>query len=115
MRTTRSECEELRQLISDREFPTSRLSADLRARATSYTRRRSSEGAPQSAIAAELGVSTVSIARWLRSRDGAALVPVSVIPEPRSESASFEVVSPRGLRVVGLTLDDVCALLERHG
>jgi DNA-binding transcriptional regulator LsrR (DeoR family) len=79
----------------------------------SYARRRSSEGASQQAISEELGVSVVSVGRWLRVAESAALVPVSVIPDP--VPTSFEVVTPRGLRVVGLTIDALCALLERHG
>ena len=42
MKTQLSQGERLRRVISQREFPTSRLSADLRASATSYARRRAS-------------------------------------------------------------------------
>jgi hypothetical protein len=114
MKTATSECEQLRRAISHREFPTSRLSAELRAAATSYARRRAAEGAPQSMIAMELGVSVVSIARWLRAVESAALVPVRVIADAES-SQTFEVVTRRGLRVVGLDLEALCAVLERHG
>ncbi len=116
--TTTSESERLRRAISLREFPTSRLSAELRAQATSYVHRRAAAGAAQSLIAAELGVSVVSVSRWLRATsDRAALVPVSVIADvvESTSTSTYEVVTPRGLRVVGLDIGALCTLLERHG
>ena len=86
----------------------------MRAEGVRYARGRVSEGASQQAIAEELGVSVVSIGRWLRSFESSALVPVKVISDPAPPSA-FEVVTPRGLRVVGLDIDALCALLERYG
>jgi hypothetical protein len=62
----------------------------------------------------KLGVSMVSVGRWLRNRESAALVPVQVIDVPAAVSR-FEVVTPRGLRVVGLDMIALCTLLERHG
>ena len=115
MKTLRSEGERLRRAISQREFPTSRLSADLRATATSYARRRISEGASQGEISAELGVSTFSVGRWLRADAGAEFVPVHIVGDGAETSQRFEVVTPGGLRIVGLDIDAVCALLERHG
>ena len=73
------------------------------------------EDAPQSVIADELGVSIVSVGRWLRASESAALVPVRIIADPAGASSGLEVVTPRGLRVVGLDMDMLCALLERHG
>jgi hypothetical protein len=115
MKTTTTEGEQLRRAISRREFPTSQLSAELRAGAISYARRRAAEDAPQSVIAEELGVSIMSVGRWLRARESAALVPVRIIADPAGGSSGLEVVTPRGLRVVGLEMDTLCALLERHG
>jgi hypothetical protein len=115
MKTLMSEGERLRRLISRREFPTSRLSAALRASATSYARRRASEGVAQSAISEELGVSVVSVGRWLRDDGGADFVPVRVVPDAVEAHQRFELVTPRGLRVVGLDIDALCALLERLG
>ena len=115
MKTPMSEGERLRRAISQREFPTSRLSADLRASATSYARRRVSEGASQGAISEELGVSTFSVGGWLRADESAEFVPVHVIADATEASQKFEVVTPRGLRVVGLDIDALCALLQRHG
>jgi hypothetical protein len=120
MKATTIEGEQLRRMISQREYPSSGLSEELRQRATSYARRRAAEGAPQRVIAEELGVSTVSIGRWLgarhsTARQSAALVPVHVIAEPTERASGFEIVTLRGLRVVGLDLEALCAVLERHG
>jgi hypothetical protein len=113
MKTLMSEGDQLRLAIGRREFPTSQLSAELRASATSYARRRASEGARQSAISDELGVSTVSVGRWLRDGDRADFVPVQIVADEAPQR--FEVVTPRGLRVVGLDIESLSALLERHG
>jgi hypothetical protein len=115
MKATTIEGEQLRRTISQRDYRTSGLSEELRAQATSYAQRRAAAGAVQGEIAAELGVSTVSVGRWLRARRSAAMVPVHVIADATETSSTFEVVTPRGLRVVGLDLDALCALLERHG
>jgi DNA-binding transcriptional regulator LsrR (DeoR family) len=115
MKTLMSEGERLRGLISRREFPTSRLTAELRASAVSYARRRVLEGASQGAISEELGVSTFSVSRWLRGGGEADFVPVRVVPDVVEAARGFEVVTPRGLRIVGLDIDALCALLERHG
>jgi len=119
MKTT-SEGERLRRLISEREFPNSPLSAELRAQATAYAQRRVAEGLRQTDVARELGVALASVGRWLMPRDGesaarAALIPVHVVSEPKASTAGFEVITPRGLRVVGLDMDALCTLLARHG
>jgi hypothetical protein len=81
----------------------------------SYARRRAAEDAPQKLIAEELGVSMVSVSRWLRTAESTALVPVRIVADPAASPSGFEVVTPRGLRVIGLDLDALVALLERHG
>ena len=63
----------------------------------------------------ELRVSTFSVSRWLRADTGAEFVPVRIVDDETETSQRFEVVTPRGLRVVGLDIDALCALLERHG
>jgi DNA-binding transcriptional regulator LsrR (DeoR family) len=113
MKTTTSECEYLRRAFEARESPTAGIRGELRERAVAYARTRSSEGVPQRVIAGEIGVSVVTVGRWLREVPSSSLVPVRVIsPSPAS---SLEVVTPRGLRVVGLDLDSLCDLIERHG
>jgi hypothetical protein len=118
MKTT-SEGERLRRLISEREFSNSPLSAELRGEAAAYARRRVAEGHRQSDVARELGVALASVGRWLLPRDGekarAALIPVHVVGEAKPSNTAIEVVTPRGLRVVGLDIDALCMLLARHG
>jgi hypothetical protein len=113
MKTRMAEGERLQRAISEREFPTSRLSADLRAAATSYARRRVSEGASQGAISEELGVSTFSVGRWLRADESPEFVPAHIVADATEASQRFEVITPRGLRVVGLDIGALCALLDR--
>ena len=66
-------------------------------------------------IAEELGVSMMSVRRWLRGDEGASLLPVQIVADKAEGGARFEVVTPRGLRVVGLDMAGLCMLLERHG
>jgi transposase-like protein len=117
--TMTSESERLRRAISRRYCPNSRLSAELRAEASAHASRRSSQGATQSEIAAELGVSMVSVGRWLREgrdpHESTALVPVSIIADVVDNSSTYEVVTPRGFRVVRLDMRALCMLLERLG
>ena len=112
----------LRRAIEQRPFSTSRLNATLRDRATAYAQRRCAEGIAQVVIAAELGVSTMSVSRWLR--DGVrgqashvALVPVQVIADtqPVATAVGVELVTPNGLRVLGLDVETLCTLLQRFG
>ena len=84
------------------------MRARLRASAASC------EGVPQRVIAGELGVSIVTVGRWLREVPSAALIPVHMI-SPERVPSRFEVWTPRGLRVEGLDFDSLCALLERLG
>ncbi len=91
----------------------------MRRQATSYAQRRAREGAAQVLIAAELGVSTMSVSRWLRdavdAEPSAALVPVEIITDTPRATAGLELVTPSGLRVVGLDVDTLCTLLARLG
>ena len=68
----------------------------------------------QSAISAELGVSTVSVGRWLRESEHADFVPVRIVADAADAPQRFQVVTPRGLRVVGLDLEALCALPSRQ-
>ena len=94
----------------------------MRAEAMAFVRQRSADGATQTAIADELGVSTTSVRRWLdrstnNALSGNQLVAVNIASPARSAAAatSFEVSTPRGLRITGLDLDSLCTLIERVG
>jgi hypothetical protein len=112
------EGEKLRREIGRRESTRGRLHRSLRERCVAYAAQRSAEGASEKVIAAELGVSAMSVHRWLLAKRGAkvaALVPVRVIP-PATQTASPAVITtPRGLRVEGLDLDAVCVIIARLG
>ena len=79
---------------------------------------RAEAGRSQQAIASELGVSAMSVQRWLRAKPTlAALVPVRVVApsRPLAVAARPVVTTPRGLRIEGLDLDGVCAVIARFG
>jgi len=106
------------------------MSNDVRARALSYTRARRREGASQEAIARELGVSQVTVSRWLRAGNEAAvlddaaatklpspLVPVEIVDRrgDAAQDVSLVVTTPRGLRIEGLDIDALCTVIARLG
>jgi hypothetical protein len=113
------EGETLRREIGRRKSTRGRLARSLRERCEAYAARRAAEGASQKSIAGELGVSAMSVQRWLRVKPTtrvSAMVPVRVMAMPPSESAARPVITtPRGLRVEGLDLDALCVVLERLG
>ena len=89
----------------------------LREDVLAYVRARLAERSSQTMIASELGVTQTSVSRWSRAMRSSALVAVQIVDAPRAAStaSSISIVSPRGLRVEGLDLDAVCALLTRFG
>jgi hypothetical protein len=113
------EGEKLRREICRRASTRGRLRRELRERCEQYAATRSAAGAPQKIIAAELGVSAMSVQRWLRARSPAratAMVPVRVVaPRAPQEATRIVVTTPRGLRVDGLDLDAVCTVIARLG
>jgi len=74
---------------------------------------RRAGGARWSELARELGVSAVTLKRWLSARsahtDQATLRPVVVSDEPAPQTLTL--VAPSGLRIEGVTLADVIAIL----
>lgn len=66
MKTPSNEAEKLRREISERESPKSRLPVALRARCEGYAGRRAAAGAVPRSIAADLGVSEMTVRRWLQ-------------------------------------------------
>jgi hypothetical protein len=113
------EGETLRREIGRRRSTRGRLHRNLRERCEVYAARRAAEGAARKVIAGELGVSAMSVQRWLRAKattKGSAMVPVRVIASPPLESASRPVITtPRGLRIEGLDLDALCVVIARLG
>jgi DNA-binding transcriptional regulator YiaG len=114
------EGEKLRREIGRRENTRGRLRRDLRERCERYAAARAAVGVTQKIIASELGVSAMSVQRWLREKPTtttASMVPVRVVPpRPLQESAPRLVVTtPGGLRVDGLDLDALCTIIARLG
>lgn len=118
MKTTQ-EARLLRQAIEAHDRGRGRrYSPELRARVAAFAAKRRAEGATWKAIAAELGATFETVRRWGRrpsrsSRTALALRPVEVVAKP--VASSLAVVALSGLRVEGLTLDDVIVLVRALG
>lgn len=123
------ECARLHEAIAKRPTPSSRLATDLRDAAIAFARRRAANGATQMTIAHDLGVTTMTVSRWLTTRTRAhvsrtasakrargQLIPVQVSESPLAAAhVGGVIVTPRGLRIEGLTLDALCMLVARCG
>ena len=90
----------------------------LRERITAWTRRRRADGASLREISGEIGMSWETLRRWstpIASRE-TALVPVEVVDDERTDhNRSFVIVTPRGLRIEGITLADAIAIARELG
>lgn len=120
---TTSDGKRLRDAIAARPHQRHQLSAELRARAIAYARRRKADGASASAIAQELGVSQPTVGYWLAGGRAKALMlarPTSaralreVVVDERSITA-LRIVSPAGYRLEGLSLEQAAIVLRALG
>jgi hypothetical protein len=94
----------------------SRYPLELRRLAVSVVRERRSE--PLSRVATELGVSVVSLQRWLEQAEPAQFRPVTLQAEPvegGKTPAGPVLITPRGYRVEGLGVESLAALLRALG
>jgi hypothetical protein len=85
----------------------------LRRQALDYARVRRADGAAHAEISRELGLPALTLARWSEAYQGS-FVPVLVersVSATPGESA-FVVHGPRGLRVEGLSIAELAALLR---
>ena len=111
--------EELREALAkaERSGAGSPYPEELRRAAVAYRRQREREGVGGvAAVAAELGVSGLSLARWSRTLERAEprFRAVEVVVAERLERARTVVVhGPRGLRIEGLSVAEVAELLGR--
>lgn len=91
-----------------------RFPAALRERIVAWTAARRARGDEWRELSRALGVPTQTLQRWAIPRPGRerglALRPVTVIDEPPSRTVT--VVSPSGLRIEGVTIADVIAILR---
>ena len=92
----------------------------FRAEVVDYVRARQEEGGTQEEAARELGLSAWTMSRWSRQRkptqqsaaSGADFHPVAVTRETQASAGPLVVHGPGGVRVEGLTLNQVAALLR---
>lgn len=87
----------------------------LRAAAIEYQREREREGASVREVAAELGVSDASLARWSRRAQEPPVLfrAIEVVAEPVERRDAVVVHGPRGLRIEGLSVEALARLIER--
>lgn len=86
----------------------------LRRIAVEYFERRRAAGATVEAISRELGVKRHTLVAWTsatESTQAPRFVPVNVVAE-RTTPSTFVVHGPRGIRIEGLDLAGVIALLR---
>lgn len=86
----------------------------LRDRVAEYARARRASGVSWATIAAELGLSFKTVHRWCTPRSDAprAMRAVHVVPDG---DHGIALVSPSGIRVEGVTVADVIAVLRAFG
>jgi hypothetical protein len=84
--------------------------AEHRARAVEYARARRSEGIGVDRIACELGLARGTLEKWLRRGD---FVAVEIVEPNPIERGHWDVHGPRGLRIEGVSLDEVVELWRR--
>lgn len=89
-----------------------RYSDELKNLAVEHVRDRRQSGSTWAEVAKELGVSALSLGRWLEEPPRARFHPVEVIPdsEPVQAVGSLAAVTPGGLRIEGLDWSQVLEL-----
>lgn len=88
-----------------------RYPAELRALAAAVAQERREE--PLARVAADLGVSAVSLQRWLEQGESAGFRPVEIEPGPAAAPArGLALITPRGYRVEGLEPGVLVSLLR---
>ena len=102
--------------IGDRTGTAIRYTPELRRRAVGIARRRCRAGVAVAAIARDLGLRPDALRLWLqapRSRPRLRRVAVTATPEPVAPTSGLSVlVTPQGVRVNGLDLATLVALLR---
>lgn len=95
-----------------------RYSPALRALAVEHCRAARDEGRAWAEIASELGVSTLTLSRWLELAPTASFRPVTLVehePTPRpSPPAMLSAITPGGLRIEGLGWSQILELVRLY-
>jgi hypothetical protein len=73
-------------------------------------------GKPLSQVASELGVSELSLQRWIEQGEPARFRPVEIEAESgRASAGGLVLITPRGYRVEGLEAESLASLLRVLG
>jgi len=108
-----TEAARIRELISTGQRP---YSAAIKTAVREYATAARTRGASWNQLAADLGLSALTIQSWLADHSPAApptFVPVHITPEVPLAAPPLTLVTPQGFRVEGLDLDRAAALLLR--
>lgn len=121
MKKQASDAEQLRSEIGERRSNRGPLRRSVRERGKAFAQTRVRAGATVETIGAELGLSAKTIERWLEPdvpKTQAAMVPVRLVRSGRPSTPRADgvvVTTASGLRIVGLDLEALCALVARCG
>ena len=93
-----------------------RYSAELKGLAVAHVRQRRQSGDSWAVLSEELGVSSLTLGRWLEAEALARFYPVEVVggevERSDSGSTSLAVLTPGGLRIEGLEWPQVLELMR---
>jgi len=103
-----------RQLAHGKVPTAIRYPASFRAAAATLTRTQRDQGASVHRVARALGLPARTLTRWLQQNTPPVLRPVTVRPDPMP-AAGPVLVTPQGLRIEGLDLDTLIAVLRLLG
>jgi hypothetical protein len=95
-----------------------RYPSEIRTLALGYCDEARKTGVSMAAIAAELGITPMSLSRWLdEGLPAPAVLPVQVVESPIDEqrSPTLSAVTPGGLRIEGLDWPRVLDLVRAFG
>lgn len=122
------EVESLRAELSRWRGLRRRYPEDLKGRALAFARKRRKAGASYDAVAAELGISVMTVWEWLKGPAGKrrlkagkkpallrpALLPVEVVAAKEGDPGKGGpvLVTKDGVRVEGLSIEEIAALLR---
>ena len=105
---------EARQLTRWKVPTAIRYPAPFRAAAATLTRTQLDQGASVHRVAGALGLPARTLTRWLQQSAPPVLRPVTVRPDPMPAVGPV-LVTPQGLRIEGLDLDALIAVLRLLG
>lgn len=102
------------RLRAGRPRRSARYPDEFRHQVVQHTRSGQAQGRPLKEIAREVGLPWQTVHRWLDQAPRLRRVRLAAGPE-RSSAARLTLVTSQGLRVEGLTVEDLAALLRRLG